>query len=240
MTNRYFLHPATVFFLLTLLAAFLSWVGSIYGWEGIQSLLSAEGFRWQLRNSVPGFLHAPLLGHLLVLAFGAGLWMHSGLGAFGLRLLQKRGKCTRKEKRALGWSIVAGVICLFIGIVLAWGPWGVVRSITGGLRNSPLAEGFTSLLSVMVGMMAMVYGFAIDMYRTDRDLVRGLSYGFVYFSGYFITLFFVVQFFASLHYTGLDALLGISPVAFRICYTVCALGMLFFSGNKPARDRDNR
>lgn len=92
MTNRYFLHPATVFFLLTLLAAFLSWVGSIYGWEGIQSLLSAEGFRWQLRNSVPGFLHAPLLGHLLVLAFGAGLWMHSGLGGTWITLVAETWK----------------------------------------------------------------------------------------------------------------------------------------------------
>ena len=54
--NRHFLHPATLFFLLTLVVALLSWVGSIYGWSGVQSLLSAEGLRWQLRNVGDGFL----------------------------------------------------------------------------------------------------------------------------------------------------------------------------------------
>lgn len=53
--NRHFLHPATLFFLLTLVVALLSWVGSIYGWSGVQSLLSAEGLRWQLRNVGDGF-----------------------------------------------------------------------------------------------------------------------------------------------------------------------------------------
>ena len=89
MTNRPFLHPATIFFLLTLLVAFLSWVGSIYGWHDVQSLLSAEGLRWQLRNTVPGFLQAPFLGHLLILAFaylGFWDWIMDTFGAWGILL----------------------------------------------------------------------------------------------------------------------------------------------------------
>ena len=108
MTNRPFLHPATIFFLLTLLVAFLSWVGSIYGWHDVQSLLSAEGLRWQLRNAVLGFLQAPFLGHLLILAFGIGLWIHSGLGAFCFRLFMRHNRLSRKEKRAFGWSLAVG------------------------------------------------------------------------------------------------------------------------------------
>ena len=105
MMNRRFLHPAIVFFLLTLLVAFLSWVGSIYGWHDVQSLLSSEGLRWQLRNAVPGFLKAPFLGHLLILAFGIGLWMHSGLGALIMRLFMRHSRLSGKEKRAFCWSL---------------------------------------------------------------------------------------------------------------------------------------
>ena len=80
MMNRHFLHPATLFFLLTLVVALLSWVGSIYGWSGVQSLLSAEGLRWQLRNVGDGFFSAPFFSDILLLAFGVGLCMHSGFG----------------------------------------------------------------------------------------------------------------------------------------------------------------
>lgn len=110
---------------------------------------------------------------------------------------------------------------------IGMGTVGCCAKYNRWVKKLSIGRGFTSLLSVMVGMMAMVYGFAIDMYRTDRDLVRGLSYGFVYFRAILLHCFRSAVF-ASLHYTGLDALLGISPVAFRICYTVCALGMLFF------------
>lgn len=230
MTNKRFLHPATLFFLLTLLVAFLSWVGSVYGWPGVQSLLSAEGLRWQLRNAISGFLCAPLLGHLLILAFGAGLWMHSGLGPLWVRIFRKRA-CTRKERRALYWSSASILVCSLVIMVLAWGPWGIVRSITGSLKDSPLADGFTYLLSSTVGIAAVVYGYAVDYYRTDRDLVRGLSYCFVCFSSYFITLFFIVCFFTSLHYSGLDVFFGFPSEIFQACYTVCALVALAFSSD---------
>lgn len=229
MMNRRFLHPAIVFFLLTLLVAFLSWVGSIYGWHDVQSLLSSEGLRWQLRNAVPGFLKAPFLGHLLILAFGIGLWMHSGLGALIMRLFMRHSRLSGKEKRAFCWSLVVGGIFLAGCMLLAWGPWNLVRSITGGLEHSPLAEGCTFLVSVGVGTMALVYGYAVDYYHTDRDLVRGLSYAFVRFSGFFITLFFMVQFFASLRYTGLDVFMGLSPSAFHLCYVIGLFLTLFLS-----------
>ena len=228
MMNRRFLHPATVFFLLTLLVAFLSWVGSIYGWRDVQSLLSAEGLRWQLRNAVPGFLQAPFLGDLLILAFGLGLWMHSGLGALCVRLFMRHSRLSRKEKRAFYWSLTVGGIFLAGCMVLAWGPWSLVRSITGGLQYSPLAEGCTYLVSLGLGVMALVYGYAVDYYHTDRDLVRGLSYAFVRFSGFFITLFFIVQFFSSLHYSGLDAFVGLNAAALRVCYAGCVLLQLVY------------
>lgn len=67
-----FFHPASVFFLLTVGVAFLSWVGSIYGWEDVQNFLSAEGLRWALRYTDDNYLCAPMLASLLILFWDWG------------------------------------------------------------------------------------------------------------------------------------------------------------------------
>ena len=51
-SKYYFPHTATVFFLLTVAVALFSWIGSIYGLGKVQSLLSPEGIRWELRHSM--------------------------------------------------------------------------------------------------------------------------------------------------------------------------------------------
>lgn len=82
-----FFHPASVFFLLTVGVAFLSWVGSIYGWEDVQNFLSAEGLRWALRYTDDNYLCAPMLASLLILFLGLGLCIHSRFPEACLRLL---------------------------------------------------------------------------------------------------------------------------------------------------------
>ena len=83
MKNRRFPHPAACFFLLTVLAAFTSWVGTVYEWAGVRSLLGDEGFRWTLRAVGGLYLHSPLLPAALVLFLGAGPWrLRARLRAF--------------------------------------------------------------------------------------------------------------------------------------------------------------
>lgn len=228
MMNKRFLHPATLFFLLTLLVALLSWVGSIYGWSGVQSLISAEGLRWKLRNVDDGLLAAPFFGDILLLSFGVGLCLHSGFWEAVRGGLTRGRKLSRKEKRSLGLSLTAGMVYVLGVLFLALEPWGVVRSITGELKNSPLAEGLSYLLSLGLGIVAIIYGYTVDLYRTDRDIVGGMSYSFVRFASYFVTLFFVVQFFTSLHYTGLDVFFGLSSGWYQVLYTLCCILPLFF------------
>jgi hypothetical protein len=227
MTNKRFLHSATLFFLLTLLVALLSWVGSIYGWSGVQNLISAEGLRWKLRNVGDGLLAAPFFGDLLLLSFGVGLCLHSGFWETVKGGLCRGRKLSRKELRSLWLSLTVGMVYVLAVLFLVLDPWGMVRSITGGLKGSPLSEGISYLLSLGLGIVAVIYGYTVDLYRTDRDIIKGMSYGSVRFSGYCVTLFFVVQFFTSLRYTGLDVFFGLSPVCFQVLYTICCILPLF-------------
>ena len=54
-------HPLTCFFLLTVMLLFISWIGSVYSWGEVQSLLSAEGLRWLLRSIADDYASSPVL-----------------------------------------------------------------------------------------------------------------------------------------------------------------------------------
>ena len=68
-----------LFFLLTLVLALVSWIGSIYGVGEVQSLLSAEGIRWVLGHVVENYVRCPALGMMLILFMGLGIVVQSGL-----------------------------------------------------------------------------------------------------------------------------------------------------------------
>ena len=100
-SKYYFPHTATVFFLLTVAVALFSWIGSIYGLGKVQSLLSPEGIRWELRHAMGNFVQTPALGIVMMLFLGFGITVHSGVwGTLGR--IVKRGKpISRKEKLSL-------------------------------------------------------------------------------------------------------------------------------------------
>ena len=161
-----FFHPASVFFLLTVGVAFLSWVGSIYGWEDVQNFLSAEGLRWALRYTDDNYLCAPMLASLLILFLGLGLCIHSRFPEACLRLLGKGIHLSRKERRALGMTAVSLGVYVLLLAFLAWGPWTLVRSITGDLSGSPLSEGICSGICYLI-LCCSVFCRA-GLYRTGR------------------------------------------------------------------------
>ena len=74
-SKYYFPHTATVFFLLTVAVALFSWIGSIYGLGKVQSLLSPEGIRWELRHAMGNFVQTPALGIVMMLFLGWFLGM---------------------------------------------------------------------------------------------------------------------------------------------------------------------
>ena len=81
-------HPATMFFVLTMVVVLLSWIFEIYGLSvtlpqtgeeiRVQSLLSPEGIRWLLRHMVTNFTGFAPLGMVIVAMFGIGVAQHSG------------------------------------------------------------------------------------------------------------------------------------------------------------------
>lgn len=231
--KRNFPHIATLFFLLTVAVALFSWIGSIYGLGKVQSLLSPEGIRWELRHAIGNFVQTPALGIVMMLFIGFGIAWHSGvLGTMG-RVIKRGKQISRKEKRALVLAGCTLLVYTLIIICTTFAPWTILRSVTGSLTNSPFEKGIYYLISFGVGISGVVFGYASGRFRNDKDIIRGMSCLFARFADYFVVLFFIVQFFSSLMYSNLVEWVGISSqivfYAFHIC---CYLPFLWMLGRK--------
>lgn len=229
MKNKHnFPHAATIFFLLTVAVALFSWIGSIYGVGKVQSLLSPEGIRWELRHAIENFVRTPALGIVMMLFLGFGITLYSGIWNTIRRLFKKGKQISHKEKRAL---VLAGcILVVYILIILCttFAPCTILRSVTGSLINSPFQKGIYYLISFGVGISGVVFGYASGRFRDDKDIIRGMSCLFARFADYFVVLFFIVQFFSSLMYTNLMEWVGIdSQIVYYAFYICCYLPFLW-------------
>lgn len=227
MKNRTYLHPATLFCLLSVCITFCSWIGSGYGWHGVQNLLSVDGIRWILRHAEENFMYSSALGMACMLFFGFGLVVHSGLGDALHRLASHDKILSRKQKRALALSGLSACMYVVLCCLLVWGPWGIVRSVTGMFDGSPLQDGFLVVISLGIGLSGIVYGFAVDNYRRDKDVYQGMSCLYASFAEYFVSLFFIEQFFAALEYSGLTHFLAIPVEIVSLLYIVSCIIPIF-------------
>ena len=212
--NRFLYDWGVAFFLMTVVLALFSWIGSIYGIAEVQSLLSAEGVRWLLNHAVTNYVQTPALGVVWVLMLGLGIVSRSGFSDTLRRAVRKDKKLSRKERRALGLAFItffSYVLVVFVAMLL---PWNLLLSATGSWIHSPFSKGFVYILSVGLGMSGMVYGYTSDVFRKVGDVVEAMSCLISRHAVYFVVLFFTVQFFSSLEYTRLPEWVGLSEECF--------------------------
>lgn len=226
--NRYLYGWGVAFFLLTVVLALFSWIGSIYGIAEVQSLLSAEGVRWILSHSVTNYVQTPALGIVLMLMMGVGVVIRSGLSDALKRAVRRDKKLSRKERRALGLAFITFFSYVFVVLVTMVLPWNLLLSATGSWIHSPFSKGFVYMLSVGLGMFGMVYGYASDAFRRVGDVVEAMSCLISRHAVYFVVLFFTVQFFSSLEYTRLSEWTGLSDDFIAGLSQVCSYFPLLF------------
>lgn len=228
MKNKNIIHPATVFFLLWWFVAVLSWIGSVYAWDGIRNIISTEALRWFLRYTEEKLMSSPALYIVLLFFMSVGLFLHSGLGGLIWRMVRRERKMSGKEKKSLVAAVMIAVAYFMVYALLAWGPWNIVRGVTGRYVDSPLHDGALCILAIGIGVTSMVYGYSADHYRSDTDVVKGMSYMFSRFPSYLVSLFFVIQFMVAFEYSGLPVCFGMTECLVDITYWICCLIPLFW------------
>lgn len=109
-------HPATLFAILTVLVAIISWLGDFFSLSAIhpadgstisvKNLLNADGIRWIYTNITPNFVNFPPLGYVLAVMVGIGVAEGSGLFTAMIKAL-----VLNAPKRLITSSLVfAGII----------------------------------------------------------------------------------------------------------------------------------
>lgn len=218
-------HGAVVFFLMTIILVLFSWVGNLYGWEPVQSLLSEEGIRWALNHVVADYVQSPALGIVLLMLMGLGIVVRSGFHDAFRRIFYKGTPLSGKERRSLMLSLVVGVT--YVLIVFLSVPF--LKSVTDTLLHSPFQKGLFYILSFGFGLIGLVYGYASNHFRNLRQVIDGMSCLISRMAGYFVTLFFIVQFFSILSYTRIPEWIGIHTTNVDILFHVCCFLPLFLS-----------
>lgn len=114
-----------------------------------------------------------------------------------------------KERRGLIMTLFIGFLYLVIILFSTFSSFGILRGVSGNLMRSPFIMGILFLISFGIGLMGMVYGFSSGRYRSDIDVIQGLSQPMKLLSVYFVIAFFAAQMFACLEYSNLDKLITI-------------------------------
>lgn len=176
-------HPATMFFLLTLVVIFLSWIFSVYGLSvvhpqtgeelRVQSLLGSEGIRWFLRNVVTNFTGFAPLGLVLIAMFGIGVASHSGfLDACVRQSVGRRGS----PRRVVACVVVLGLLSNVVGdagyIILL----PIAATLFQSVGLHPLGGILVAYVSVGCGYSANVLLSTLDsmLAATTQEVVDDL------------------------------------------------------------------
>ncbi len=162
-------HPATLFFSLSFVIAILSWIANSYGASAInphdgsdiivQSMLSAEGARWMLRNVFVNFSSFRPLGLVLIGLLGLGITMHSGfVDALFRKLLGKNPN----RSLVIICVIVAGMLANIIGDVGYIFLLPISAKMFHTVKLPPIAGVITSYVSLACAYSANIMLATMD------------------------------------------------------------------------------
>lgn len=116
---------------------------------------------------------------------------------------------SRKERRALLVAVLSGIAYAIVILLATFSSWGILRGVNGGLIRSPFIMGILFIISLGTGIMGVIYGFSSGRYRTDSDVIEGLTQPMKLLGVYFVIAFFAAQMFACFEYSHLDKCIAI-------------------------------
>lgn len=113
------------------------------------------------------------------------------------------------EKKALNW---AGIVLLVWVGLFAWGlipDNGFLRGPENSILQSPLLKGFIAVLFIVTAALGIVYGVITKKFRSDADVVKGMSASFKSLISFLVLVFFAAQFVAWFKWSNLGLILAI-------------------------------
>ncbi len=169
--------PTLLYTLLLLLLWFLSWIiGVVHivdGDNALNSLMTGEGVRWAVGNSVQAVNDAPWGSAMLLLVVVAMLDCSGLLRLLG-DLLHLHPITVNRRRAAI---MAFFMLLLYVGIISlsAISPWRLLMSVTSDITASPLLRGWLLLFFVGTLFVTLMYGYVYGNFRTATDVMCGVG-----------------------------------------------------------------
>lgn len=231
-------HPAMLYLFLSIAVILIAWVGSFWELRNInvnselilRSLLTIDGVRYLLHNSVSLLDDAPI-ANILMLLFTIGVANRSLLFKT-LSLFLHHKSLSYKQYASLLLSFIVFVLMFLLLIYGVFGPEHLLLSISGTLKNSPLIDGFFAILMILVLLPCLIYGMATDSFNVVDDGIEALVSVIRLVPSYLLTLFMASFLMSVITYSRIDILLGVGTVSItlfsQILYWLPLPILLFF------------
>jgi aminobenzoyl-glutamate transport protein len=150
----------------------------------------------------------------------------------------------RRGMRNAGITMAVLTIILLLGTVPAN---GFLRNPeTGGLLHSPFLSGIVALVFIFFGGCGIAYGIGAGTYKSDADVVDGMSKSMKTLGLYMVLIFFASQFVAYFNHTNLGLIVavngaqllnasGLQSIPLVIAFVLIAGFMNLFMGSASAK-----
>ena len=215
-------HPAMLYLFLSIAVILIAWVGSFWELRNInvnselilRSLLTIDGVRYLLHNSVSMLDDAPI-ANILMLLFTIGVANRSLLFKT-LSLFLHHKSLSYKQYASLLLSFIVFVLMFVLLIYGVFGPEHLLLSISGTLKNSPLIDGFFAILMILVLLPCLIYGMATDSFNVVDDGIEALVSVIRLVPSYLFTLFMASFLMSVITYSRIDVLIGAGTTAIQL------------------------
>lgn len=123
-------------------------------------------------------------------------------------------RLTTLEKKGLKWATIT--ILFLTGIVLAGliPENGFLRGADGSILRSPVIKGVIALLFVFSAAAGLAFGFGSKKFKSDSDVVEGMSLSIKSLATYIVLVFFAAQFVAFFKWSHLGEIMAINGANF--------------------------
>ena len=120
----------------------------------------------------------------------------------------------KNEKRGLMWATIVTLVLTAIVLIGTIPENGFLRITGESVLKSPVIKGVIALLFIFSAAAGIAYGIASGKFKSDNDIIKGMSGAIKTLAAYIVLVFFAAQFVAYFKWSHLGEILAINGAIF--------------------------
>ncbi len=123
-------------------------------------------------------------------------------------------KLTAVEKKGIFYSFIVFCFWFIIFLIGIIPDNGFLRGSNNSVLHSPLLKGFIAILFIMAASIGITYGFITKNFKTNADVIKGMTDNLKTLAPFLVLVFFASQFVAWFKWSNIGLILAIKGANF--------------------------